>query len=105
MGSSDPCNASEEETTALQDDAKREALLTQYRLTRQDLRQKTDRNDRRLIRGVILLGLIVGYAFQTDTEILVVFIPLIIGFLFTLGLQRWTDVNFLERQCLGQKIR
>lgn len=100
MGSSNPDQPSEEETTILVDDAKREALLTQYRLTRQDLRRKIDRNDRRLIRGVILLSLILGYAFQSGTHMLVVFIPLILGFLFTLGMQRWTAVHFLERQCL-----
>jgi hypothetical protein len=100
MNRSDSHNTSEKETDVFQNDEKREALLTQYRLTRQDLRKKADRNDRRLIRGVILLGLILGYAFQTDTQILVVFIPLILGFLFTLGIQRLTEVDFLERQCL-----
>lgn len=89
-----------ESDTAVDIQNQRDTLLTQYRQTRQDLRQKIDRNDRRFIRGVVLLGLILGYAFQTDTQILVIFIPLILGFLFTLGIQRWIDVNFLARQCL-----
>lgn len=77
-----------------------EAMLTQYRQTRQDLRRKTDRNDRRFVRGVAVLGVISGYAFQTDTLILVVFVPLVLGFLYVLGVQRWVDVHFLARQCL-----
>jgi hypothetical protein len=77
-----------------------EAKLIQYQETRQDLRQKADRNDRRFLRGVVTLGAILGYAFIAETQILVVIIPWVIGFLFVLGIQRWIDVDFLARQCL-----
>lgn len=77
-----------------------EALLTQYRQTRRDLRQEIRRRDRFLFRSTAVVVAAGGYSYQTEAPILMMLVPLVLGFVYVLGVQRWVNVHFLARQCL-----
>jgi hypothetical protein len=79
-------------------EAPQDPRIVEYQETRKDLRRKADRNDRRFIKGVIIMAPILYYSFVHNRQLVVV-IPWIIGFLFILGKQRWIDIDFLAKHC------
>ena len=79
-------------------DTPQDPRIIEYQETRKDLRKKADRNDRRFIRGVLVIAPILYYSFVYNRH-MVVFIPWVIGFLFILGKQRWVDIDFLAKKC------
>lgn len=79
-------------------DTPQDPKIVEYQETRKDLRKKADRNDRRFIRGVLVIAPILYYSFVYNPH-MVVFIPWVIGFLFILGKQRWVDIDFLAKKC------
>lgn len=78
--------------------ARQEVLLTEYSELRKEIRSRSAMNQRYIVRGLGLSGLIAGYALYSDSEIFISIIPLVLVFTGTAVLKSLSDIYLLGRR-------
>lgn len=75
----------------------RTALLTQYREVRSELREILGRLRQRALAGVGVVGAIIGYALSTDTHLLLLAIPFLIGYVYAASIHSGIVMMYLAK--------
>lgn len=76
-----------------------EALLTEYREMREEIRLLEELTQKRASRGITAIGFVIGYALLAPGgTIFVTVVPVMIGFLFLLTIQSTNTMFLLGRQ-------
>lgn len=76
------------------DASERDALLTEWESLQSGIREYKNQYHRRIVRGTVVLAAVAGYAVETDTGWLLMFIPIIVGLIFTVHVQEANNVYY-----------
>lgn len=78
-------------------DRKQEALLTDYRETREEVRQEMQFRNKRVTQGLAATGVLVAYGLQAEEPVALAFVPVIIAFVSILTMLGHESVLLLAR--------